>query len=1211
MKSRILKPVILCLFAALIFSFKATQAKTEIYDLTVNYAVNPVGIERSDIKFGWKMKSDQIGQGQKKYRIVVDDQQGNNVWNSGIVDSDISVAIPYEGPQLKLETRYTWNVVVTCTKGESIESAPAYFETGTEFNDAEWIYYKPDVTSCFDNSMEIKLTPTILKGGFTLYFGIKNEHNRFVWKFTGNSLTASKEFNTGTVQLGQVELGNIISTNTPFDLSINVSDQSITTSINNTQVSVINHRYSIERPYVGLMVNQAQLNFRTRKMVGESESVKIENFSLILDGESEPVGESSFELTAPDPAPGPSAGFRFGRGPSGVTFFQETFKGKPIEYLAESTKMPLFRTEQNLNGKVKSARLYISSLGIFDAFINGQEVKQVLEDGTVLDDAFSPGWTNYNDYIYYRTYDVSSYLKGNKVALTARVGDGWYAGLIGREYYHGIGEEGINELALLAKLVINYEDGSQQTIVTNTKDWLASDEGPIVQNDFFIGEIYDARLEKNIKGWDNLDFDSSDWNQVSKLNYNPRLKGGDENTAYLLDELRINPKASDETYIYDPENIDMSTGLDYGRVIPEPVNPEKEIKLEKGKKLMVDLGQNIAGVTGITVSGPEGTQVKLRGAEMLNDGRKNPNHETGAGSCGPKGTLYWTGLTRDRQDENDWYTDVYYLNDEDSQDYSASFTFHGFRYLEISTDNDIIVHKIYAQPITSVRKQTGNLTTNNENVNRLFKNTLWSQMGNHITIPTDCPNRSERLGWSGDIVVFAETALYNFDAVNFMNNYMEIAANYFKNKDGRFGTTMPGPSNGDAESSGGFGGGGRTNAGWTDVGIILSWALYQQTGDLSILEKNYDLLSAYMDEVIKDDLRAGFGDWVALQTTSGLYMAGVYQAYDAMIMSKIAEAVGNLFDARKYKGEYERMRVVLHDKYIDEDGNLLSVTADNITNGGFLSTGIIQDNSQTSILWALKLGLYNSEAEKQTFIKNLLTNIDNKDGSVRQSQGEKTLSTGFLGVNVLLPVLTQYGLTNSAYDLLLQDELPSWLYEVKNGATTTWERWNAYSDVNSFEDNGMNSFNHYAYGAVGEWMFENMVGIQKDEQNPGFKKFVLQPMIDNGIAFNNQERINQVNGEYESYYGKIVSDWTAKDGKFKSYNVTIPANTSATLYLPLDNSLTSEVLNNIKPTEGIEYQGVSDHDNKKVAVFGLTSGGYKFQIGKGKLEINGGNGYVK
>ena len=1198
---------ILIVLVSVSHSCTLNTTNTTIYDLTVNYAENPIGIGPSGIVFGWKMDSKTIGQSQESYQIVVLNESGNKIWDSGEVSSDLSVAIPYSGPELDLETQYHWDVTVGCSNGKLAKSERAYFEIGTDFSGADWIYYQPQVDNCFSSEYNINITPTVNKDGFTLYFGVKNEENRFGWSISGDKLTASKETPTGTIQLASVDLTGIVSLGTPFNFAVKVTSNTIATSIDNKEISKISHTFSIEKPYVGLMTSAAQRDFRSGIVSKPAQSASFNDFTITIDGKNEKVSDSIITLEVPETEQG-GGGFPGMRGaPSGEIYNQETFNGQPVEYEEESTAMPLFRTEQALKGDVKSARLYITSLGVFDAFINGEEVMQVKDDGTLLDDVFSPGWTNYNDYIYYRTYDVTNYLNNESVAIGAEVGAGWYAGIIGREYYGEIGESGVNELSLLAKLIINYTDGSQDVISTNTEDWVASEDGPVILNDFFIGEIYDARLEANVKGWKDINFNDSNWETVSKLeNYSPQFVGGNENTAYMLENLRIDPHPSDDTFIYDPENIDFSTGLEYGQVIPEIVNPQKEINLEKGKKLIVDLGQNIAGVTGISVSGPAGTRVRMQGAEMLNDGKTNPNNEgSGYGSCGPKGTIYLTGLTRAREDENDWYTDMYYLNDEDVQDYRASFTFHGYRYLEITTNNDITIHDIYAQPMTSVTEQSGSIITNNEDVNKLHQNTLWSQMGNHITIPTDCPNRSERLGWSGDIVVFAETALYNFDAFNFMNNYMDIAVNYNDNNAGKFGTTMPGASNGDAVSSGGFGGG-STNAGWTDVGITLTWALYLQTGDISVLEENYEMLAAYMDGIMEEGLRAGFGDWVALQTTSGDLMAGYYQAYDAIIMSKMAEAVGNYSDSEKYMGEYERMRDFLAEKYVDDQANLLSVTADNVTGGGFMGTGIIQDNSQTSILWALKMGLYNSEEEKETFIKNLLTNIDNADGSVRKGQGEKTLSTGFLGVNVLLPVLSENSLSQTAYDLLLQDEQPSWLYEVKQGATTTWERWNAYSHINSFEDNGMNSFNHYAYGAVAEWMFEYMVGIQKDENNPGFKNVILQPIFDTGSRFNDQERITEVDGEYDSYYGKIVSSWTSNEGNLKTYKTVIPSNTTATLYLPTSGVLVDD----FESISGVTFVGLTDRNGNEVAEFELASGGYQFEVDNGSLFVEIIDGYT-
>lgn len=1171
---------------------------TFLYDLTVNYVENPIGIERADIIFSWKMKSSIVGQSQTEYQITVSDPYGTEIWNSGTVASGISVGIPYGGPVLQMETRYTWTVKVKCSNGESVNSVPAFFETGTDFKDAEWISYKSPAESCFNKSYRISMTPSVLQGGFTLLFGIKNDNNCFEWNFTDRLLISGKVNTNGTIWLDTVNLDGIIQLNIPFDLEVEVTEKTLTTSINGKPVSHIDNKYSIELPYIGLRVAPAQVDRRTRELRRPAQAAMFTDVMINVDGYTENIGEKTFILSVPENAPTQNQGSFQPAPVAGTSFMQVTYQGRPVKYIPESTLMPIFRTEKVLKGKVESARLYISSLGIYDAYINGREVMMKTGDGKEMDDAFSPGWTNYNDYIYYRTYDVTDYIDGANVALGAKVGNGWYAGIIGRQYYGEIGDDNVNELALLAKLIIKYKDGSSDVIVTNTSDWKVSDKGPVLLNDFFQGEIYDSRLEAGIADWNRWGFDDAGWKYVTRLHYSPKLIGGNSNTAYLLNDDRVYPADGDETYIYDPSNINFSTGLKWGEIVREPVSPLKEISLEKGKRLIVDLGQNIAGLTNISFSGKEGTRVQMRGAEMLNDGKEN-QEQTNAGSCGPGGTLYWYGLTRGRASDENWYTDTYIMNNKPVQDYRASFTFHGFRYFEIWADDDIIIHTIYGQPVTSAVKQTGNIVTNNENVNKLFRNTLWSQKGNYLSIPTDCPNRSERLGWSGDVNVFSETAMFNFDVAGFLDNYMMISENFAENNGGYFGTTMPGESSG----------AGRSNAGWTDVAIILAWNLYLQTGDKAVLEKYHNMLVEYMSLIMKNGLTAGYGDWVAFQATSPAYMAVMYQAYDALLMSKIAAVLGHNNDTAVYYAEYKRLIEEIRAKYVDNAGNVLSVTADKVTRGGFLSPDIILDNSQTSILWALKMDLYRSYQEQNTFLINLVENIENKGSKARPNAAEKTLSTGFLGVNVLLPVLTSFGLTNTAYDLLLQDGMPSWLYEVKLGATTTWERWNAYSVENSFADYGMNSFNHYAYGAVVEWMYENMAGIQKDESNPGFRNVILQPSIDNGTQYNSQPRISTVTGSYESYYGTIISEWKAGNGLLTSYEADIPANTTATLYLP-ESSYTEKSLKKIK-IPGVTFMEISEHNGTKVAKFQLLSGGYKFEIKKGKLVASLKPGYLK
>jgi hypothetical protein len=394
----------------------------------------------------------------------------------------------------------------------------------------------------------VSTSANILHGGFALYFGIKNDSNRFVWNFTDKLLTAGKVNTGGTAWLDTADLSSLVQLNTPFDLKVSVTGKSITTSINGNPVSEIENKYALESPYIGLMVTGAQVDRRTGEVRSPAQSATFGNLMINVDGYTENIGEATFTLTPPENAQ-PQAQGGFGSAPAaGNAFMQTTYRGEPVKYYPESTLMPIFRTEKALRGQVASARLYISSLGIYDAYINGREVMMETADGKPLDDVFSPGWTNYNDYIYYRTYDVTDYIDGRNVVLGAKVGNGWYAGFIGRQYYGKIGEDHLNDLALLAKLVIKYTDGSSDVVVTNTTDWKASDKGPILLNDFFYGEIYDSCLESAVDGWNKTGFNASDWGKVSRLDYSAKLIGGNENTAYMLEGDRIFPVDSKENF---------------------------------------------------------------------------------------------------------------------------------------------------------------------------------------------------------------------------------------------------------------------------------------------------------------------------------------------------------------------------------------------------------------------------------------------------------------------------------------------------------------------------------------------------------------------------------------------------------------------------------------------------------------------------------------
>ncbi len=837
---------------------------------------------------------------------------------------------------------------------------------------------------------------------------------------------------------------------------------------------------------------------------------------------------------------------------------------------AELPNVTLMRTERSLSHKpVESAQLYMTSLGVYNAFINGQKVKKIQTEGEPVDEIFNPGWTDYKSYVNYQAYDVTPYISSNsKISLGVMLGKGWFAGRVGAvgEYSKVVGKE----LALLAKLVVTYKDGSQTVIVTDEKNWKSSNRSPVLANDFYDGETYDANIAKEINGWNRVNYDDRNWDDVSILNYKGKVKANRGAAARIAEEYNLSPISG---FKYSQIEKSIAGGgdstYDFGHAVTSNVNVKKDISLKAGETLILDMGQNMAGIPNIKAAGAKGSTITMKYAEMLNDGKKNPNIEQG-GSDGPKDTLYRKALTTAAQ------TDKYILSGDSVEEYQPFFTFHGYRYMEITADQDIIIKSVTGKVITSVGKQTGDISTSDADVNQLFNNVLWGQRGNYLSIPTDSPQRAERVGWTGDAQLFAQTALYNFQDVPFLENYNEIIDAHNQEQNGKYGSIMPAGFVGFFSTT--------VASGWSDVGVIIPWVLYQQTGDTTVIEKSFPQMDKYMDYVGANGYDTQwFGDWLAFQPTSTQYLNTVYHAYDAQLMSKMAKAIGNESMVKKYDALFVRIKADFIKKYLDKDANLLTATADNFEKSRHGYQGA--DNAQTGLLWALKLGLYETEKQKETMINNLTANIKNENHLIRKDQPENTLAVGFLGVNVILPVLSDVGADKLAYTLLLQDDMPSWLYSVKNGATTIWERWNSYSIQDSFGDASMNSFNHYSYGAVAEWMYKYMAGISNDPNLPGFQHFVLQPTIDA------DKRITWVDGSYDSVYGTIKSKWRMDKKEF-IYQATVPANTTATVYIPTsDVDTVTEGGNPITKVKGVKF--IKHEDGK--AVYEVQSGTYDFK----------------
>jgi alpha-L-rhamnosidase len=854
---------------------------------------------------------------------------------------------------------------------------------------------------------------------------------------------------------------------------------------------------------------------------------------------------------------------------------------------------PMLRRQLTLTGEtVQRARLYITSLGVYEAYLNGERVG-VTQDGAPTLELLTPGWTNYDSTVNYMSYDVTPALGGSRQAtLGAVLGNGWYNSRISNhsKYYS---EDG-NPLALKAKLVIWYADGSQQTVVTKPDaGWKATDDGPYRADDIYDGQTYDASRE--LPGWNANGFDTSTWSDVVGNDFaakfpSSRLVAYPGETARLMSKWDRRPQS---ITVYSSVAGEDSSANGKGHIVPDPTrsvtDPAKAattaVTINPGDTAIYDFGQNMVGVPRYTVNGPAGTRLSFLPGEMLNDDSE--------GADGPEGSVYRANLRTAEA------SSTYILRGSPGgETHQDSLSFYGFRYIAVRIAEGagpVTINGITGKVATSAITDIGDVTTDNALVNQLFSNVRWGQRGNYLWVPTDCPQRDERQGWTGDTQVFANTGLYNADAVNLLSHFEDTMVESQKTY-GVDGAQFPNTAPGGAFAIPAVGA-----SGWADAGVVVPWTVWQMSGDTTVIDRSWPAMTKYVDWITA---RTGatyagqgavFGDWLAPQATATEFISDVYYAYSAHLMTEMARATNRSADALRYERLFDNIKRAFVLKYLGTDPLTGKVTVRSGL-GSWGSELIVgsspkppEDNSQTGLLWVLKLGLYDTEAQRRQIVDLLAENIGNDAAykaahplSERTKYAPDTLSVGFLGVNVLGPVLSDQGRSDLAYKLLHQDAMPSWLYSVKNGATTIWERWNSYSKEDGFGPVAMNSFNHYAYGAIGEWMYKDMAGIANDPAKPGFKNILLQPQIDP------TGEITRVSGSYQSPYGRIESNWRVSGETF-SYRAVIPANSRATLRIPtVAPDTVREAGTPLASRPGVTFLGFSDG----VATYQLESGSY-------------------
>jgi alpha-L-rhamnosidase len=771
------------------------------------------------------------------------------------------------------------------------------------------------------------------------------------------------------------------------------------------------------------------------------------------------------------------------------------------EDLSRTEPSPFFRKEFTLNKTVKSARIYVTSLGLYELQLNRKKVG---------DEVFTPGWTSYNKRLQYQVYDVTTQLLRGNNAFGAILGDGWYRGHIGwgnnnRNRYG-------NKLALLLQMEVTYDDNSKETIMTDSS-WKWSN-GPIVSSDIYNGEVYDAT--KEIKGWSQPALNSAEWQPVTIL---------DHTKATLI----------------------ASEGEPVKKI--QELRPRKIFTTPKGEKV-IDLGQNMVGWVKLKVKGKKGDRVTINFAEVLDK----------------EGNFYTDNL---RGAKN---TDVYILKGEEDEYFEPRFTFHGFRYVRLQGfPGTITPDNVTGIVIHSDMKPTGTFTCSDSLINQLQSNIQWGQKGNFLDVPTDCPQRDERLGWTGDAQAFAPTASFNFNVASFFTKWMkDMSADQLKN--GAVPDVVPDVLNltgdpGWQNKAVGW----AASTGWADASIIIPWTMYLSYGDVRMLENQFPSMEKWMKYMQE---RAGttylwrgdmhYGDWLSFNTPDSDYpgaytdrdlIATAHFGHSADLMSKISAVLGRADDVTKYKSLFNNIRSAFVREYMTP-------------------TGLLVSNTQTAYSLALEFNLLPDEQRKNA--AEYLAGDVKKFGHI---------TTGFLGTPIICKVLTESGYNDVSYFLLNRKQYPSWLYPVTAGATTIWERWDGQRPDGSFQDVGMNSLNHYAYGAIGDWLYKVVAGINIDPSTPGYKRILLRPQPGGGLT--------NAKATLDTQYGKVSSEWIL--GSQFTYRIEVPANTTAVVTLPGAGPAT--VMINKKPlTTNTRIRNVVKQEND--LQFEVGSGTYEFVYAK-------------
>lgn len=728
-----------------------------------------------------------------------------------------------------------------------------------------------------------------------------------------------------------------------------------------------------------------------------------------------------------------------------------------------------------------------------------------LNGNRVGDHILAPEWTDYTKRVQYQTYDVTSLLTPSENAIGAVLADGWYAGDLWDHFYRG--RYGFYP-KLLAQLHIEYGDGSTETIVSD-ETWKLFKDGPIKEASIFDGEVFDER--DNPKDWMMPGFKDDRWTNATVYSPSVTLNAQMNEAVKVVREVK-------------PVNIFELTKFKY-----------------RPKTYIIDMGQNMAGWISLKLPYNPGRKITIRYAEMLND----------------DSTLYVENLRHAKS------RDIYIPAREEQVFYEPKFTYHGFRYVEITGLSKAPgLSEVTGKVVASSAPVVSYLETSNKDLNQLWSNIFWTQLGNIPGVPTDCPQRDERSGWMGDAQVFAQTAMFNMDMEAFYKKWFRDIRDE-QTADGRFPNYAPHITQSlryyDAP-------------GWADAGVIIPWKAYINYGDKKILRSNYEAMCKFIDRVYKmnpdliriNEVGQNYGDWLNGNSIKAAdypkdggaipkdVFSTAYFAYSTALLAKASSILNKNKEYKHYDSLAKAIRQAFINNFISKDG-------------------IIKGNTQAGYGMALEFGLV-PEALKAKVVSNMVQAVKDYDGRI---------STGIHTTERFMNQLSLNGHPEIAYSLLGSHRFPSWIYSIDQGATTIWERWDGYVKGRGFQDPGMNSFNHYAIGAVGEWMYKHILGISPDENNPGYRHFYIEPKPGGTLTW--------AKGYYHSIVGRIGVSWKQEGNRYV-YEIEVPTNSSATLTLPTD----SNILEGGAPAAKASGVRLLEKKNGNTR-FRLASGKYTFQ----------------